>query len=94
MSHNGCTVVFAWLSIFAALPVAVPAEARIIRIDITRTESPTFDGQSFGEVGPYEKLVGRASGELDPADPRNQPIVDLMRGRATREDSSSIRPTC
>lgn len=53
------------------------AEARITRIEITRVESPTFEGKSFGAVGPYEKLVGRAYGEVDPADPRNAVIVDL-----------------
>ena len=32
------------------------AEAEITRIVITRVESPTFEGVSFGQVGPYEKL--------------------------------------
>jgi hypothetical protein len=49
----------------------------ITRLDITRVESPTFDGRSFGRVGQYEKLVGRAYGEVDPKDPRNAVIVDL-----------------
>ena len=31
----------------------------------------------FGETGRYEKLVGRAFGEIDPADPRNRIIVDI-----------------
>ena len=42
------------------------AEADITRIVITRVESPTFEGVSFGAVGQYEKLVGRAFGEVDP----------------------------
>src|ERR671927_739080 len=50
---------------------------RITRFDITRLESPTFDGRSFGRVGQYEKLVGRAYGEVDPKDPRNAVIIDL-----------------
>src|SRR5687767_333897 len=54
-----------------------PAHARIIRIDITRTESPTFGDATFGDSGRYEKLIGRAFGEIDPADPRNRLIVDL-----------------
>src|SRR5262249_24121717 len=53
------------------------AEARITRIEITRVESPTFGGASFGDVGQYEKLVGRAFGEVDPADPHNAVIVDI-----------------
>jgi hypothetical protein len=53
------------------------AEADITRVSIARIESPTFEGMSFGEVGQYEKLVGRAVGEVDPADPRNAVIVDI-----------------
>src|SRR5512140_1106918 len=53
------------------------AEARITRIEITQTESPTFGGASFGAVGPYEKLIGRAFGEVDPRDPQNAVIADL-----------------
>jgi hypothetical protein len=53
------------------------AEARITRIEIARIESPTFGGQSFGAVGTYDKLVGRAFGEVDPRDPDNAGIQDL-----------------
>ena len=54
-----------------------PAQAQITRIVITRIESPTFDGVSFGKVGPYEKLRLRAFGEVDPGDPRNRVIADI-----------------
>ncbi len=53
------------------------AQARITRIEIKRVEQPTFEGRSFGTVGAYEKLVGRAFGEVDPNDPRNAVIVDI-----------------
>ena len=53
------------------------AQARITRIEIKRVEQPTFQGRSFGTVGAYEKLVGRAFGEVDPNDPRNALIVDI-----------------
>jgi len=59
--------------------VAIDARASITRIQITRVESPTFGGVSFGDVGPYEKLVGRAFGEIDPRDPLNAVITDLER---------------
>src|SRR5688572_9177286 len=59
------------------MAAARSADARIVRIDIARTESPTFGGATFGENGQYEKLIGRAFGEIDPADPRNRSIVDL-----------------
>ena len=54
-----------------------PADARITRIEIKRVESPTFEGKAFGSVGQYEKIVGRAYGEVDPKDPKNAVIVDI-----------------
>jgi hypothetical protein len=63
----------AGLSIFGP----TEAQARITRIEIKRVEQPTFQGRSFGTVGAYEKLVGRAFGEVDPNDPRNALIVDI-----------------
>jgi hypothetical protein len=66
------------LRVLAALMViGVPAEAHIVRIEITSRESPAFEGRSFGQVGPYEKLRGKAYGEIDPADPRNALITDI-----------------
>src|SRR5438445_9653169 len=71
------------LALAAGMALAVPqAEARITRIEITTTESPTFkapDGTpaSFGSVGQYQKLRGKAYGELDPADPHNAVITDI-----------------
>ncbi|MGE3509299.1 MAG: alpha/beta hydrolase domain-containing protein [Vicinamibacterales bacterium] len=55
------------------------AEGRVTALVITRVESPAFGGASFGDVGPYEKIVGHISGEVDPADPRDAVIVDLDR---------------
>jgi len=51
------------------------AEARIVRIDIQKAGTPTFEAASFGKTGQYEKLDGRAYGELDPRDPLNRSIV-------------------
>lgn len=62
-----------------AATVHAPTGSRIIRLQIDRRESPTFEGRRFGDVGQYEKLVGRAWGELDPADPHNARIVNLDR---------------
>ena len=56
---------------------ALPAQGQITRIVIERVESPAFGGRSFGAVGQYEGLVGRAIGEVDPTDPRNAGIVDI-----------------
>ena len=51
----------------------------ITRIELTRVESPTFGGRTFDGVGAYEKLVGRAFGELDPRDAHNDEIVNIDR---------------
>ncbi len=49
----------------------------ITRMLIDTVRSPAFDGTSFGQVGQYEKLVGRAFGELAPASPLNAVITDI-----------------
>ena len=59
------------------ITAAIPARARITKIQITAKESPTFGGYSWPGVGQYEKIVGKAYGELDPNDPKNSVIVDL-----------------
>ena len=61
----------------AGLAVPGPIEARVVRIEIERVESPAFEGRSFGDVGPYEKLVGRVFGEIDPEAPENAVITDV-----------------
>src|SRR6266436_5412491 len=58
------------------LLLTTAAQARVTRIEILRTE-PFAAGQAFGNVGPYQKVVGRFHGELDPAAPLNAVIVDL-----------------
>jgi hypothetical protein len=58
------------LAVAAGVAVAVPhAEARITRIEITSTESPTFGGYAWPGVGQYEKLVGKAYGVLPAVPP-------------------------
>ena len=70
------------------------ADARVTRIEITHVESPAFEGRHFGAVGPYEKLRGRAHGEVDPDDPRNAVITDIelapRNGRGMVEYSMDI----
>jgi len=64
-------------SLIAGLILAGTVDARITKIVITRTESPTFGATSFGAVGLYEKLVGRAYGEVDPTDRHSAMITDI-----------------
>jgi hypothetical protein len=47
-----------------------------MKIEITHVE-PAFDGVAFGNAGPYEKIVGRAFAEVDPAHRLNAEIVNL-----------------
>jgi hypothetical protein len=66
---------------------ATVAHARITKIEIDCTisqapsvcpgQAPTFEGRTFGSVGAYEKLRGKAYGALSPADRRNAIITDI-----------------
>jgi hypothetical protein len=63
----------------AALVAWAPtATAEVKKIVIDTKVSPAFDGQTYGSAGQYETLAGRAYGELDPNDPRNQIITDIQ----------------
>ena len=53
------------------------ADAKVTRIVIEKKASPAFDGASYGAIGQYETLVGKAYGELDPNDRRNAIITDI-----------------
>lgn len=77
-----CKLRFAifFLTIVCGLPF--PTKAGIVRIEITSTVSPAFGGRLFGTAGMYEKLKGRAYGEVDPNLPQNALITDI--GRAPR----------
>ena len=54
------------------------ASARVTTVRIDRVE-PFANGMSFGDSGAYERVIGIARGELDPADPRNRVIVGIDR---------------
>lgn len=65
------------LAATATLVIPTAVEARITKVTITTTESPTFGGFAWPGVGQYEKILGTAYGELDPNDPHNAVIVDI-----------------
>jgi len=52
------------------------AEARVVRL-VVEQKRVFADGQSFGDVGPYERLDGTVYFEVDPTDPLNAVIVNL-----------------
>src|SRR6516162_7103731 len=72
------TVSLLALSVASVLVVVPAADARVTKIQITSKQSPTFGGYAFEGIGPYEKIVGKAFGELDPKDPKNAVIVDIQ----------------
>ena len=69
------------------LGLAPSAAAEVTRVSITSRQI-VADGASFGNAGPYEKLTGRIQFALDPAHPRNKPIVDL--GLAPRSTDGRV----
>ena len=75
--HLKRTFATAILGTVSTLGLNSAAMAEVTRLEILETQSPSFDGRSFGEVGPYEKITARAYGEIDPQDPRNTVIADI-----------------
>jgi hypothetical protein len=66
-----------WLVAAVGCLLAVSsAFAEVTRVDIQRRED-VLNGKSFGNAGPYEKLIGRVSFAVDPKNPHNQIIADL-----------------
>jgi hypothetical protein len=64
------------LAAIAVLLVPDASQARIVRLEITQTQ-PAFGGRNFGEVGGYERVTGKAYGEVDPQSPANSMIQDI-----------------
>ena len=64
-------------------------QARVTQVVITKTESPTFEGRSFGAVGQYERISGQIIGEVEPKDPLNAIIVDI--GLAPRNPNGAVK---
>ena len=52
-------------------------DARVTRIVIDTKQSPAYSGATFGTVGQYEILRGRAFGEIDPLNGKNTIIQDI-----------------
>jgi hypothetical protein len=67
------------------LPDLAPAE--ITKIVIEKRE-PFANGHEFGITGAYEKLIGRAHGEVDSKKPHNRAIVNI--GRAPKNQRGRV----
>jgi hypothetical protein len=72
--RNAACLMF--VAVVACVPQATQAE--VTRIEIA-SRTPVLDGKPFGNGGPYEKIVGKVFFSVDPAHPRNKPIVDIER---------------
>ena len=66
---------------------ALPADARVVRIEVERT-APYAGGKEFGDAGAFERLDGTVYMEVDPDDPLNAVIVNL--DRAPRNDRGMV----
>ncbi|HHZ63345.1 MAG TPA: hypothetical protein EYN53_11985, partial [Dehalococcoidia bacterium] len=60
----------------------------VTQLDIT-SRTPFADGESFGDVGPYNLLEGTAHFTVDPEHPRNEAINDLE--LAPRDSNGQVR---
>jgi Alpha/beta hydrolase domain len=75
--------VFAVLGILLVVTPA-PSHAELTRVEITERVD-ILNGKAFGDVGPYEKLHGKAYFAADPKNPRNQVIADIELAPRNRE---------
>src|SRR5215475_3479642 len=76
--------------IVAACVFPTALRAQVARFDILE-RAPAFAGRSFGEVGPYERIIAKATIALDPADDRNAVITDLA--QAPRDGGGKVEAT-
>lgn len=81
------------LAVLGFLSVLVPASSRaeLVRVEIA-SRVDVLNGKTFGDVGPYEKIWGKAYFAIDPAHPRNQVIADIAlapRNRAGKVEFSA-----
>jgi len=63
------------------------AHAEITQIVIEKRE-PFADGHEFGVTGAYEKLVGKAYGEVDPKKAHNKGVVNI--GKAPKNERGRV----
>ncbi|MCP4900502.1 MAG: hypothetical protein GY906_26355 [bacterium] len=70
-----------------ALGSTVFAGTGVVDFDVV-SQGLVADGASFGAVGPYEKLTGKAILEIDPDSPHNRLVIDL--DKVPRENNGSV----
>jgi len=58
------------------ISAALPLEARVLRVEIV-SRADVLNGKAFGDVGAYERIVGRVYFSLAVGNSHNRQIVDL-----------------
>lgn len=88
-------------AVAAALIMPVnQAAAKVLKLEVVRTESPAFEGRTFGAVGTYDRILARATIAVAPGDAHNSMIVDLDKAPRNAQglveavtDVEILRPT-
>lgn len=75
------------LALLAALAVASPASAKVLRVEIER-RVPILGGRAFAERGSYELLEGRVHFGFDPSSAANARVSDI--GLAPRDEDGLV----
>ena len=77
-----------------------PAAAKVVKSRSCTSNTPAFEGRSFGAVGTYDRIVARATLAVAPDDIHNTIIVDLERAPRNAQglveavtDVEILRPT-
>jgi hypothetical protein len=93
------------LSIAVAALVGVagasaPSQAKVVKFEILRTDSPAFEGRTFGAVGTYDRIIARATIAVAPGEAANTIIADIDRAPRNAQglveavtDVEILRPT-
>jgi hypothetical protein len=86
--------------VIGLIGLAGPSAAKVAKFEILRTESPAFEGRTFGTVGTYDRIVARATIAVAPGDLHNSIIVDIDRAPRNEQglveavsDVEILRPT-
>ena len=72
---------------FLAFSASFFASSEVIRFEVTQS-APAFEGRSFGSVGTYVRITGKATIAIDPSDPKNAVIADI--DKAPRNSSGKV----
>ncbi|MEH3147585.1 MAG: alpha/beta hydrolase domain-containing protein [Methylobacterium frigidaeris] len=75
--RTGAAVALLGGALLGGALLAGPAAAEVTRFETVAAERPALQGRSFGARGTAEKITGRATIALDPADPHNAVIADI-----------------